>query len=388
MSAPVRDFPALLGGAGTPRGATRVADGDSDVASAASAGRSTPAAWGQYHGEHVPALETELGGFSQRSTRADVRQRYARGGGRRCGAEVGAGDEVVLAAYDYESNFLTVHAPARHPSSSTSTPTTGSSTPRTSNPRHPAHEGSDLLAPARRDRPYARVMEIARGRASAWWRTRPRPRAHAWQGKPAGTWGYVGILSFGGSKLLSAGRGGALLFRDARSCNSARRSGSSAVCNSGRRLKPVSRPRRCVPGCKLPEMTRRRGDNVNTLCGASRFRVSFPSPTPRPIPHPPITSSAFSTNPPPSDSRRDLFVAAYVRRESRSTPDSRRFTLDVPRRDFGCGTLAERECRARAVRHPAPPSSFTVTSRCEAGSGSHRENVSFQGRARGALRFR
>src|SRR5207247_10353602 len=34
----------------------------------------------------------------------------------------------------------------------------------------------------------------------------------AWvQGKKAGTWGNVGILSFGGSKLLSAGRGGALI---------------------------------------------------------------------------------------------------------------------------------------------------------------------------------
>ncbi len=29
------------------------------------------------------------------------------------------------------------------------------------------------------------------------------------QGRPAGTWGDVGVLSFGGSKLLTAGRGGA-----------------------------------------------------------------------------------------------------------------------------------------------------------------------------------
>jgi dTDP-4-amino-4,6-dideoxygalactose transaminase len=35
------------------------------------------------------------------------------------------------------------------------------------------------------------------------------------QGRPAGTWGDVGILSFGGSKLLSAGRGGAILTRRA-----------------------------------------------------------------------------------------------------------------------------------------------------------------------------
>jgi dTDP-4-amino-4,6-dideoxygalactose transaminase len=35
------------------------------------------------------------------------------------------------------------------------------------------------------------------------------------QGRKAGTWGDVGILSFGGSKLLSAGRGGAFLTRQA-----------------------------------------------------------------------------------------------------------------------------------------------------------------------------
>src|SRR6185437_16945914 len=34
------------------------------------------------------------------------------------------------------------------------------------------------------------------------------------QGQPAGTWGDIGTLSFGGSKLLAAGRGGALLIRD------------------------------------------------------------------------------------------------------------------------------------------------------------------------------
>src|SRR5207248_763587 len=31
------------------------------------------------------------------------------------------------------------------------------------------------------------------------------------QGRKAGTWGDAGVLSFGGSKLLSAGRGGVLL---------------------------------------------------------------------------------------------------------------------------------------------------------------------------------
>jgi len=35
------------------------------------------------------------------------------------------------------------------------------------------------------------------------------------QGQKAGTWGDIGVLSFGGSKLLTAGRGGALLMRHA-----------------------------------------------------------------------------------------------------------------------------------------------------------------------------
>ena len=35
------------------------------------------------------------------------------------------------------------------------------------------------------------------------------------QGKRAGSWGDIGVLSFGGSKLLTAGRGGALLTRHA-----------------------------------------------------------------------------------------------------------------------------------------------------------------------------
>src|SRR5207253_11269997 len=35
------------------------------------------------------------------------------------------------------------------------------------------------------------------------------------QGRRAGTWGDAGVLSFGGSKLLSAGRGGVVLTRRA-----------------------------------------------------------------------------------------------------------------------------------------------------------------------------
>src|SRR5262249_49087322 len=66
--------------------------------------------WGRYHGEHVPALETELAAFhgvphaltcASGTLAVEAALRALR---------VGPGDEVVLAAYEYESNFLTIHA--------------------------------------------------------------------------------------------------------------------------------------------------------------------------------------------------------------------------------------------------------------------------------------
>jgi perosamine synthetase len=53
------------------------------------------------------------------------------------------------------------------------------------------------------------------------------------QGRPAGSWGDAGILSFGGSKLLTAGRGGALLTQNAAVCQRARlhlQRGGNLVC--------------------------------------------------------------------------------------------------------------------------------------------------------------
>ena len=110
MSAPVRDFPALLGGAPVrPEGPPAWPTADPDVHAALAAAIDS-GAWGQYHGEHVSALETELAAFhnvphaltcASGTLAVEVALRALR---------VGAGDEVVMAAYDYESNFLTVHA--------------------------------------------------------------------------------------------------------------------------------------------------------------------------------------------------------------------------------------------------------------------------------------
>src|SRR5262249_38185003 len=57
----------------------------------------------------------------------------------------------------------------------------------------------------------AEVMEIARRRGLAVIEDAAQMPGAMVQGRKAGTWGDVGILSFGGSKLLTAGRGGAIL---------------------------------------------------------------------------------------------------------------------------------------------------------------------------------
>src|SRR5262249_54405588 len=66
--------------------------------------------WGKYDGRHVEGLEADVASF------LGVRQVQTCASGTLAvevalrALQVGPGDEVVLAAYDYEANFLGVHA--------------------------------------------------------------------------------------------------------------------------------------------------------------------------------------------------------------------------------------------------------------------------------------
>src|SRR5687768_2946673 len=66
--------------------------------------------WGRYHGGHVERLEARLAEFH------DVPHAVTCASGTLAvevalrAVGVGRGDEVILGAYDYESNFLSVHA--------------------------------------------------------------------------------------------------------------------------------------------------------------------------------------------------------------------------------------------------------------------------------------
>ncbi|MFO0801841.1 MAG: aminotransferase class V-fold PLP-dependent enzyme [Gemmataceae bacterium] len=221
--------------------------------------------WGLYRGEHVPKLESELAAFH------DVPYALTCGSGtlaveialRALG--VRAGDEVVMAAYDYESNFLSIHALG-------ATPVLADVSPRNGN-LDPGHLEA-AISPSTRALiashlhaglvPMRSVMEFARSRNIGVVEDAAQAAGATVEGKPAGSWGDVGTLSFGGSKLLTAGRGGALLFRDPQLHQRAR----NALHRGIQPWAPLSELQAIVlrPQLKqLPTMTRLRSERAAWL---------------------------------------------------------------------------------------------------------------------------
>ncbi len=168
--------------------------------------------WGKYAGAYVTRLEQRLAEYHQ------VDHALTCGSGTFAvelalrALQVQPGDEVILAAYDYPGNFLGVHAVGAVPVLVDLHPTSWQmSLERLHQAVGPKtrvilishlHGG---VVPMREVMAFAATHSIRVIEDAA-----QCPGARV-QGRKAGTWGDVGILSFGGSKLLTAGRGGALL---------------------------------------------------------------------------------------------------------------------------------------------------------------------------------
>jgi dTDP-4-amino-4,6-dideoxygalactose transaminase len=172
--------------------------------------------WGKYHGGNVERLEQRLAemlGVSHVLTCASGT--FAVETALRA-LSVGPGDEVVLAGYDYPGNFLSVHAVGARPV------------------LVDVEAGNWNLAPQRlRDAlgpltkavivshlhgglvPMSEVTAICGEHGVAVIEDAAQTPGAAVDGRSAGTHGDVGVFSFGGSKLLTAGRGGALVTRRA-----------------------------------------------------------------------------------------------------------------------------------------------------------------------------
>jgi dTDP-4-amino-4,6-dideoxygalactose transaminase len=207
-------LPALLGGPPVrPQGPPEWPVPDGDVLHALQAAYAD-GSWGRYHGAYVPQLEERLAAYH------GVPFALSCGSGTFAvelalrALKVGPGDEVALAAYDYGGNFLNVHAVGAHPLLVDLEPSAWQvSLERLAEAVGPAtrvviasHLHGGLV-------PMRELMALAAARGLRVIEDAAQCPGAVVQGKRAGTWGDVGVLSFGGSKLLSAGRGGALLTR-------------------------------------------------------------------------------------------------------------------------------------------------------------------------------
>jgi dTDP-4-amino-4,6-dideoxygalactose transaminase len=265
------DLPAILGGPPVrPEGPPAWPPPDPDV-QAALAATVASGAWGQYHGEHVIALEAELAAFhGVRHALTCATGTLAVEAALRA-LRVGPGDEVVMAAYEYESNFLTVHAIDAKPVLVDVAPHNWNLDPAHLEAAFTPHTKAVICSHLHGGLvPMREVVEIAHLHGVGVIEDAAQAPGATVQGRPAGTWGDVGTLSFGGSKLLTAGRGGALLFRDAQPHQRAKvwlHRGLQQWAPLSELQAAALRPQLA----KLREATRARADMVATLL-ASRER--------------------------------------------------------------------------------------------------------------------
>lgn len=167
--------------------------------------------WGRYHGPHTEQLVhilrelhgTEVVLCSSGTAAVELALR---------GLGVGPGDEVLLSAYDFKANFTNILTVGATPVLVDVEPGTWtldvSQLAAALSPKTKAILASHLHGGIV-DMPQ--VVAFAETHGLGVIEDACQMPAAAVHGKTAGTWGDVGILSFGGSKLTTAGRGGAVL---------------------------------------------------------------------------------------------------------------------------------------------------------------------------------
>ena len=130
-------------------------------------------------------------------------------------AGVGPGAEVALAAYDFPGNFRAIEAVGAKPVLVDLEPGRWricheeifQTDTKNMKALIVSHLHGDLA-------PMQTIVEAARRRDMLVIEDVCQAPGAMIEGRPAGAWGDVSVFSFGGSKLLSAGRGGAVCVRD------------------------------------------------------------------------------------------------------------------------------------------------------------------------------
>ena len=259
------DIPAILGGEPAhPPGPPPWPPADPAVAAILQALAET-GDWGRYHGPHGGRLRAAL------SATHGGRGVHLCAGGTAAvelalvGVGVTAGDEVVLAGYDFRAccaNVLALGAvPVAVDVRASDWQLDAAAVAAAVTPKTRAVLASHLhggLVEMRAVRAVCDDAGIALVEDAC-----QAPGATV-AGRPAGTCGDAGTLSFGGSKPLTAGRGGAVLTDDDRALARVRR-----YVGRGNDLSPLSEMQAAV---LLPQVARLADDTANRLRSAEALR--------------------------------------------------------------------------------------------------------------------
>ncbi|WP_158264778.1 DegT/DnrJ/EryC1/StrS family aminotransferase [Blastopirellula marina] len=168
--------------------------------------------WGRYHGPHVERLEAELAQMH------GVKHALVCASGT-IAVQIALrslnprpGDEVILAAYDFPGNFRAIQDAGQFPVLVDIDPRTWCLDPEQIEGAIGEKTVAIIVSHLHGGQAkMARIKQIAQSHGIAVIEDACQATGAIIEGKRAGAAGDVGVLSFGGSKLITAGRGGALL---------------------------------------------------------------------------------------------------------------------------------------------------------------------------------
>jgi len=226
--------------------------------------------WGQYHGPNTRLLAERLSSYhGVEFVELCCSGTFAIELALRA-LQIGPDDEVILAAYDFIGNFNDVVAVGARPVLIDLDPDNWNLDPEmireAIGPKTRAVLVSHLHGGVV---PMKRVVEIAREHGLRVIEDACQMPGAMVEGRKAGTWGDVGVISFGGSKLLSAGRGGAML-----TSSPEIRQRAQVYCNRGNHAYPLSELQATV---LLPQLERLDDRNRERSASVTKLAESLKS---------------------------------------------------------------------------------------------------------------
>ncbi|MEW4453907.1 aminotransferase class V-fold PLP-dependent enzyme [Bremerella sp. JC817] len=224
--------------------------------------------WGHYHGPNVEKLEATLATFHQVDHALTCASGTIAVQIALQGLNLPAGSEVLLAAYDFPGNFRAIQDVGLFPVLVDIDPKTWCIDP--GQIEEAISEKSSAIIVSHLHGGIAdmkQIGEIADRHGLAIVEDACQATGGRLDGKRLGSLGDVGVLSFGGSKLITAGRGGAILSNRADLMQRAK-----VFCERGNHAFPLSELQAAV---LLPQWQTLDAANQTRLANIERLRAAL-----------------------------------------------------------------------------------------------------------------